>query len=56
MNQEIANAAIQFLLRAQLQGQEVPAFNAVMNALHEISQSGKASGAIEALAREKTTS
>lgn len=36
MNQEIAKAAIQFMLRVQLQGQEVPAFNAVMESLHEI--------------------
>lgn len=36
MNQEIAKAAIQFLMRAELRGEEVPAFNAVMQALHEI--------------------
>lgn len=36
MNKEIAKAAIQFLLRTQLQGQEVPAFNAVMNSLNAI--------------------
>lgn len=38
MNQEIAKAAIQFMLRVQLQGQEVPAFNSVMQALHEIAE------------------
>ena len=36
MDKEIAQAAIQFMLRVQLQGQEVPAFNAVMKALNEI--------------------
>lgn len=38
MNQELAKAAIQFMLRVQLTGQEVPAFNAVMQALHEIAK------------------
>lgn len=36
MNKELAQAAMQFLLRTQLQGHEVHAFNAVMNALNEI--------------------
>lgn len=35
MTPDIAKAAIQFLLRVQLTGQEVPAFNAVMSALNE---------------------
>ena len=33
MDKEIINAAIQFMLRVDLKGQEVPAFNAVMNAM-----------------------
>lgn len=35
MNQELVKAAIQFLMRAQLTGEEVPTFNAVMRALHD---------------------
>lgn len=35
MTPEIAQAAIQFLMRVQLSGQEVPAFNAV---IHELSK------------------
>lgn len=38
MTPELAKAAIQFMLRARLEGQEVPAFNAVMAALHEIAE------------------
>ena len=37
MTPELAQAAIQFLMRSQLSGNEVPAFNLVMQALHEIS-------------------
>lgn len=36
MTPEIANAAMQFLMRVQLTGQEVPAFNSVMVALQEL--------------------
>lgn len=36
MTPEVAKTAIQFLVRTQLQGQEVPAFNAVMIALQQI--------------------
>ena len=32
MDKEIINAAMQFMMRVNLSGQEVPAFNAVMNA------------------------
>lgn len=35
MTPEIARAAIEFLSRTQLTGQEVPAFNAVFSALTE---------------------
>ena len=31
MDKEIINAAMQFMMRVNLSGQEVPAFNAVMN-------------------------
>lgn len=33
MDKEIIKTAMQFMMRAELKGQEVPAFNAVMNAL-----------------------
>ena len=33
MDKEIIKTAMQFMMRVQLTGQEVPAFNAVMNAL-----------------------
>lgn len=36
MDKEIAKVAGQFLLRADLKGSEVPAFNAVMEALEAI--------------------
>jgi len=36
MTPEIAQATIQFMLRVQLHGQEVPAFNAVMQALQSM--------------------
>lgn len=36
MNEELAKAAAQFLLRVQLYGNEVPAFNAVMMALEQV--------------------
>lgn len=35
MTPEIAKIAMQFLMRVQLQGSEVPAFNALMQALSE---------------------
>lgn len=35
MTPELAQAALQFMQRVQLQGQEVPAFNAVCAALRE---------------------
>lgn len=38
MTPEIANAAMQFMMRVQLTGQEVPAFNSVMVALQEQAQ------------------
>jgi hypothetical protein len=34
MTPEIAKLALQFMLRVRLEGQEVPAFNAVMAALN----------------------
>jgi hypothetical protein len=36
MDKETAQAAIQFMLRVSLRGQEVPAFNIVMAALNKI--------------------
>lgn len=33
MDKEIIKAAMQFMMRANLKGEEVPAFNAVMNAM-----------------------
>lgn len=33
MDKEIIQAAMRFMMRVNLSGQEVPAFNAVMNAL-----------------------
>lgn len=36
MDKDVANAAGQFLLRVNLVGSEVPAFNAVMQALEAI--------------------
>ena len=41
MTPELAKAAMQFLMRARLEGQEVPAFNAVMAALHEFAEPPK---------------
>lgn len=41
MPKELAQAAMQFLLRVQLSGKEVPAFNAVMDALHAITQEAR---------------
>lgn len=38
MTPELAQAALQFMQRVQLQGQEVPAFNAVCHALLNIAQ------------------
>ena len=35
MDKEIIKTAMQFMMRVQLTGQEVPAFNAVMNALQD---------------------
>lgn len=35
MDKEVAKAAMQFMLRAQLKGEEVPAFNAVMESLNK---------------------
>lgn len=40
MTPEIAKAAMQFMMRVTLEGQEVPAFNTVMQSLSEISASG----------------
>lgn len=36
MNKEVAQAAMQFMLRVSLQGSEVPAFNIVMAALEKV--------------------
>jgi hypothetical protein len=38
MKPEIAQLAVRFMERVQLQGQEVPAFNVVMQALAETAQ------------------
>lgn len=38
MDPDVAGYAIEFLKRVQLQGAEVPAFNAVMTALIEVQQ------------------
>ena len=38
MNKEIAEAAMKFMMRVQLTGQEVPAFNAVMQELDDLSR------------------
>jgi len=38
MDKEVARAATQFMARVQLTGAEVPAFNAVMEALVKIIQ------------------
>lgn len=38
MKPEIAQIAVRFMERVQLQGQEVPAFNVVMQALAETAQ------------------
>lgn len=35
MDKEIIKAAMQFMMRVDLKGQEVPAFNAVMNAMQD---------------------
>lgn len=44
MDKEIIKTAMQFMMRVNLSGQEVPAFNAVMNAmqneLHNDAESG----------------
>lgn len=42
MTPEIAQVAQQFMLRVQLQGQEVPAYNAVMQALQEVIEGKRA--------------
>lgn len=47
MEKEIAKAAMQFMMRAQLTGQEVPAFNAVMQELDGIVR-GEVAGGEEA--------
>lgn len=39
MDKELAKLAMQFLIRVNLQGQEVPAFNAVMTRLNELAAS-----------------
>ena len=48
MDKDIINAAMQFMMRVNLSGQEVPAFNAVMNAfqaeLNKISATGDEKG------------
>lgn len=36
MNEEIAKIAAQFLMRVQLSGSEVPAFNMIMLALEQV--------------------
>ena len=41
MDKEIIKAAMQFMLRVNLSGQEVPAFNAVMNAMQAELESEK---------------
>lgn len=35
MDKEIIKTAMQFMMRVDLKGQEVPAFNAVMNAMQD---------------------
>lgn len=44
MTPEEAKAGMQFMLRAELRGQEVPAFNTVMQALSEISNPAPLAG------------
>lgn len=44
MTPEIAKATMQFMLRVQLTGQEVPAFNAVMTALQQVQHPEPAAG------------
>lgn len=41
MEKEIIKTAMQFMMRVNLSGQEVPAFNAVMNALQAELNSNK---------------
>lgn len=41
MDKEIIKVAIQFMMRVDLKGQEVPAFNAVMNAMQAEIESEK---------------
>lgn len=49
MRPDLANAAMQFLQRADLKGAEVPAFNEVMRALHALAnQAPDAQGGLPA--------